>query len=64
MITIPKYVYNDNTIEFVCPDLEMAREALDRSQALEPAGAGVRHRSDPAHRHRPGGRPAGVAGKP
>ena len=33
MITIPEYVYNDNTIEFVCPALELAREDAARMRA-------------------------------
>lgn len=34
MITIPEYVYNDNTIEFVCPALELAREDAARMHAV------------------------------
>ena len=34
MITIPEYVYNDNTIEFVCPALELAREDAARMRAV------------------------------
>ena len=34
MITIPEYVYNDNTIEFVCPALELARENAARMRAV------------------------------
>ena len=34
MITIPEYVYNDNTIEFVCPALELARENAARMLAV------------------------------
>ena len=33
MITIPEYVYNDNTIEFVCPALELARKDAARMRA-------------------------------
>ena len=35
MITIPEYVYNNNnTIEFVCPALELAREDAARMRAV------------------------------
>lgn len=34
MITIPEYVYNDNTIEFVCPALELAHEDAARMHAV------------------------------
>lgn len=34
MITIPEYIYNDNTIEFVCPALELAREDAVRMHAV------------------------------
>lgn len=34
MITIPEYVYNDNTIEFVCPALELARDKAARMHAV------------------------------
>ena len=33
MITIPEYVYNDSTIEFVCPALELARKDAARMRA-------------------------------
>lgn len=34
MITIPEHVYNDNTIEFVCPALELTREDAARMHAV------------------------------
>lgn len=34
MATIPKYVYNDNTIEFVCPALKLSREDAARMRAV------------------------------
>lgn len=34
MITIPKYVYNDNTIEFVCPALKLSREDAAQMRAV------------------------------
>ena len=34
MITIPEYVYNDNTIEFVCPALKLSREDAARMRAV------------------------------
>ena len=34
MATIPEYVYNDSTIEFVCPALELAREDAARMRAV------------------------------
>ena len=34
MITIPEYVYNDSTIEFVCPALELARKDAARMRAV------------------------------
>ena len=34
MITIPEYVYNDNTIEFVCPSLEVSRDKAARMRAV------------------------------
>ena len=34
MITIPEYVYNDNTIEFVCPALELSHDEAARMRAV------------------------------
>ena len=34
MITIPEYVYNDNTIEFVCPALELTRKDAEWMRAV------------------------------
>ena len=34
MITIPEYVYNDNTIKFVCPSLELSHDKAAQMRAV------------------------------